>query len=264
MPCTVGADSISARGSMRQRKPRGGVKTAWRRTTSAASQQSWPAHAVVCPAGANIVRSPVSLRSTVVPRLQPRTSLRFAVHGCHVGSGLDRSGHLPSGSPFPGAAHVGAAYMRPAGVRKTGARGLGRGPGMPGPYRYREQLSGSMRSINPCTVGADSISARGSMRQRKPRGGVKTAWRRTTSAASQQSWPAHAVVCPAGANIVRSPVSLRSTVVPRLQPRTSLRFAVHGCHVGSGLDRSGHSPRSSPFPGAAHARPLPLHCTEQK
>ena len=86
---------------MRQRKPRGGVKTAWRRTTSAASQQSWPAHAVVCPAGANIVRSPVSLRSTVVPRLQPRTSLRFAVHGCLVGSGLDRSGNLPSGSPLP-------------------------------------------------------------------------------------------------------------------------------------------------------------------
>ena len=74
MPCTVGADSISARGSMRQRKPRGGVKTAWRRTTSAASQQSWPAHAVVCPAGANIVRSPISLRSTVGPRSQPRTS----------------------------------------------------------------------------------------------------------------------------------------------------------------------------------------------
>ena len=119
-PYPVGADSISARGSMRQRKPRGGVKTAWRRTTSAASQQSWPAHAVVCPAGANIVRSPVSLRSTVVPRLQPRTSLRFVVHGCHVGSGLDRSGNLPSGSPFPGAAHVGAAYMRPAGVRKNG------------------------------------------------------------------------------------------------------------------------------------------------
>ena len=137
-PYTVGADSISARGSMRQRKPRGGVKTAWRRTTSAASQQSWPAHAVVCPAGANIVRSPVSLRSTVVPRLQPRTSLRFAVHGCHVGSGLDRSGNLPSGSPFPGAAHVGAAYMRPAGVRKTGARGPGRGPGMPGPYRVAD------------------------------------------------------------------------------------------------------------------------------
>ena len=229
MPCTVGADSISAGGSMRQRKPRGGVKTAWRRTTSAASQQSWPAHAVVCPAGANIVRSPVSLRSTVVPRLQPRTSLRFAVHGCHVGSGLDRSGHSPRSSPFPGAACRGRIY-----------------------------------AARSCTVGADSISVRGSMRQRKPRGGVKTAWRRTTSAASQQSWPAHAVVCPAGANIVRSPVSLRSTVVPRLQPRTSLRFAVHGCHVGSGLDRSGHSPHSSPFPGAAHAQPLPTQGTEQK
>jgi len=138
---------------------------------------------------------------------------------------------------------------------------------MPGPYRYREQLSGLMTSIDPYTVGADSISARGSMRQRKPRGGVKTAWRRTTSAASQQSWPAHAVVCPAGANIVRSPVSLRSTVVPRLQPRTSLRFAVHGCHVGSGLDRSGHSPRSSPFPGVAHvgaAYMAARRCTEKR
>ena len=47
---------------------------AWRRTTSAASQQSWPARAVVCPAGANIARSPVSLRSTVAPRSQPRNS----------------------------------------------------------------------------------------------------------------------------------------------------------------------------------------------
>ena len=92
---------------------------------------------------------------------------------------------------------------------------------MPGPCRYREQLSGLMTSIDPYTVGADSISARRSMRQRKPRGGVKTAWRRTTSAASQQSWPAHAVVCPAGANIVRSPISLRSTVGPRSQLRTS-------------------------------------------
>ena len=92
---------------------------------------------------------------------------------------------------------------------------------MPGPCRYREQLSGSMTSIDPYTVGTDSISARGSMRQRKPRGGVKTAWRRTTSAASQQSWPAHAVVCPAGANIVRAPISLRSTVGARSQPRTS-------------------------------------------
>ena len=51
-----------------------GFGGAWRRTTSAASQQSWPARAVVCPAGANIARSPVSLRSTVAPRSQPRNS----------------------------------------------------------------------------------------------------------------------------------------------------------------------------------------------
>ena len=51
-----------------------GFGGAWRRTTSAASQQSWPARAVVCPAGANIARSPVSLRSTVAPRSQPRNT----------------------------------------------------------------------------------------------------------------------------------------------------------------------------------------------
>ena len=51
-----------------------GFGGAWRRTTSAASQQSWPARAVVCPAGANIACSPVSLRSTVAPRSQPRNS----------------------------------------------------------------------------------------------------------------------------------------------------------------------------------------------
>ena len=49
-----------------------GFGGAWRRITSTASQQSWPARAVVCPAGANIARSPVSLRSTVAPRSQPR------------------------------------------------------------------------------------------------------------------------------------------------------------------------------------------------
>ena len=51
-----------------------GFGGAWRRTTSAASQQSWPARAVVCPAEANIARSPVSLRSSVAPRSQPRNS----------------------------------------------------------------------------------------------------------------------------------------------------------------------------------------------
>ena len=40
--------------------------------TMAASLLRKPARAVVCPAGANIARSPVSLRSTVAPRSQPR------------------------------------------------------------------------------------------------------------------------------------------------------------------------------------------------
>ena len=49
-----------------------GFGGAWRRTTSAASLLRKHARAVVCPAGANIARSPVSLRSTVAPRSQPR------------------------------------------------------------------------------------------------------------------------------------------------------------------------------------------------
>ena len=49
-----------------------GFGGAWRRTTSAASLLRKHARAVVCPAGANIARSPVSLRSTVAPGSQPR------------------------------------------------------------------------------------------------------------------------------------------------------------------------------------------------
>ena len=108
--------------------------------------------------------------------------------------------------------------------------------------------SGAMTGIAPYTVGADSISARGSMRQRKPRGGVKTAWRRTTSAASQQSWPAHAVVCPAGANIVRSPVSLRSTVAPRSQPRSARPLRGGGNPINFA--------KNSKFPAQNGAKPL--------
>ena len=49
--------------------------SAWRRTTSAASLLRKPARAVIRPAGANIARSPVSLRSTVAPCSQPRNPL---------------------------------------------------------------------------------------------------------------------------------------------------------------------------------------------
>ena len=60
----------------------------WRRTTSAASLLRKPARAVIRPAGANIARSPVSLRSTVAPCSQPRNPLSRASRA--VGS----SGHL--------------------------------------------------------------------------------------------------------------------------------------------------------------------------
>ena len=56
------------------RLPLRGFGGAWRRTTSAASLLRKPARAVVCPAGANIARSPVSLRSTVAPGSQPRNT----------------------------------------------------------------------------------------------------------------------------------------------------------------------------------------------
>ena len=54
--------------------PLRGFGGAWRRTTSAASLLRKHARAVVCPAGANIARFPVSLRSTVAPRSQPRNT----------------------------------------------------------------------------------------------------------------------------------------------------------------------------------------------
>ena len=49
--------------------------------------------------------------------------------------------HLPSGSPFPGAAHVGAAYMWPAGVRKNGCPRSGprAGHARPLPIQETEQ-----------------------------------------------------------------------------------------------------------------------------
>ena len=46
--------------------------------TMAASLLRKPARAVIRPAGANIARSPVSLRSTVAPCSQPRNPLRRA------------------------------------------------------------------------------------------------------------------------------------------------------------------------------------------
>ena len=173
-------------------------------------------------------------RQTPAARRGQDPSLRFAVHGCHVGSGLDRSGNLPSGSPFPGVAHV-----RPAGVRKNGCS------------RSRPR-SGHAR---PLPIQGTAFRVDEEHRPLYRRGGFHI-----------------------------RPWEYAAAQTPRRGQDPSLRFAVHGCHVGSGLDRSGNLPSGSPFPGAAHvrpagvrktgargpgrcpgnARPLPLHCTEQR
>ena len=117
-----------------------------------------------------------------------------------------------------------------------GRQWQGCGPGMPGPYRVAWTDGGRegrgraaarpLRSGRRLPVDEWHSKAAGRacpaptdccFRQR----GFGGAWRRTTSAASLLRKHARAVVCPAGANIARSPVSLRSTVAPRSQPRNS-------------------------------------------
>ena len=79
-----------------------GFGGAWRRTTSAASLLRKHARAVVCPAGANIARSPVSLRSTVAPCSQPRN-----VRPCTYPQ-TPANGTLPGRAcPAPTAGHTG-------------------------------------------------------------------------------------------------------------------------------------------------------------
>ena len=110
--------------------------------------------------------------------------------------------------------------------------------------------SGPMTSIGPYSMGAEeSRPRRGQSGKREksvkknaallhflafgsfdhsfgvPRGERLTA---KTMAASLLRNPARAVIRPAGANIARSPVSLRSTVAPCSQPRNPLR---RGCGV---------------------------------
>ena len=67
---TCAARSCKVNGHLREGRGPG----ARRRTTSADSLLRKHARAVVCPAGANIVRAPVSFHSTVVLRSQPRNA----------------------------------------------------------------------------------------------------------------------------------------------------------------------------------------------
>ena len=81
--------------------------------------------------------------------------------------------------------------------------------------RKRAATQGPSESPSPLTRPAPFDKGAST----SPLRGFGGAWRRTTSAASLLRKPARAVVCPAGANIARSPVSLRSTVAPGSQPR---------------------------------------------
>ena len=97
--------------------------------------------------------------------------------------------------------------------------------GLPPPRRGR--TSPARRSARPPFNGQLPLMLQAGHARPLPRGchrlpgGVETAWRRTTSAASLLRKHARAVVCPAGANIVRAPVSFHSTVVLRSQPRNA-------------------------------------------
>ena len=77
--------------------PLRGFGGAWRRTTSAASLLRKHARAVDCPAGAIIVRSPVSLRSTVAPRAQPRTASKQRQFSLVLSFAAKRKNKFPGG-----------------------------------------------------------------------------------------------------------------------------------------------------------------------
>ena len=87
----------------------------------------------------------------------------------------------------------------PYGLNRERDAAVSCGPGMPGPYRAamgKRDVSAGQRAayMRPLQIGGRFRAA-----------GVRGAWRRATSAASQQSWPARAVACPAGASIAHYP-----------------------------------------------------------
>ena len=110
-----------------------------------------------------------------------------------------------------GIAKLRAGHVRPLRTATNGLRTRGaREGGSPPPF----PLTGCHGRLRAAYMPPLQSS-------RSPLRGFGGAWRRTTSAASLLRKPARAVVCPAGANIARSPVSLRSTVAPRSQPRNT-------------------------------------------
>ena len=118
---------------------------------------------------------------------------------------------------------AGRACPAPTDCRKRVADERGEGGRQPGPFSRaevaREWAAAHSPSESPSPLTRPAPFDKGA--STSPLRGFGGAWRRTTSAASLLRKHARAVVCPAGANIARSPVSLRSTVAPRSQPRNT-------------------------------------------
>ena len=118
---------------------------------------------------------------------------------------------------------AGRACPAPTDCRKRVADERGKGGRQPGSFSRaevaREWAATHSPSESPSPLTRPAPFDKGA--STSPLRGFGGAWRRTTSAASLLRKHARAVVCPAGANIARSPVSLRSTVAPGSQPRNT-------------------------------------------
>ena len=118
---------------------------------------------------------------------------------------------------------AGRACPAPTDCRKRLVDERGEGGRQPGPFSRaevaREWAATHSPSESPSPLTRPAPFDKGA--STSPLRGFGGAWRRTTSAASLLRKHARAVVCPAGANIARSPVSLRSTVAPGSQPRNT-------------------------------------------
>ena len=204
--------------------PASGFGGAWRRTTSAASLLRKHARAVVCPAGANIARSPVSLRSTVAPRSQPRNTRCRKQHPVGAGHAGPTSAVSASGSSGRiwrrttsaasssqtrscGCLPAGQTCSLPSFAALSWPRA--RNPAAPD----AETAPRRNRACRPCSA---VFRHQGSGRNERPAHNER---RRFASPETRSCGCLPRLK--ARRQFARSPVSLRSTVAPRSQPRNT-------------------------------------------
>ena len=226
----------------------------------------------------------VAARSTGC-RARPRRrgqdpSLRTNVHGCFVGSGLDRSVPVCGNRAFTGSHRAGHARPLPLGfgADATCITAVGRHAPMPPKVRVAARSTGcrarprrrgqdpSLRTnVHGCFVGSGLDRSVPVCGNRAFTGSHRAGHARPlplgfgADATCITAVGRHAPMPP------KVRVAARSTGC-RARPRRrgqdpSLRTNVHGCFVGSGLDRSVPVCGNRAFTGshrAGHARPLPL------